>query len=85
VFTPNKDNLNDLFHPIPVGISKINYFRIYNRYGQLVYSSDGSENSGWDGTLKGREQPGGVYAWVVSATTYTGSPVSKKGTVVLMR
>ncbi|MBI1780102.1 MAG: gliding motility-associated C-terminal domain-containing protein [Sphingobacteriales bacterium] len=84
-FTPNNDNVNDFFRPIPVGISKINYFKVYNRYGQLVYSSDGSENSGWDGTLKGREQPGGVYAWVVSATTYTGAPVKKKGTVALIR
>ncbi|MER3463364.1 MAG: PKD domain-containing protein, partial [Chitinophagaceae bacterium] len=35
-FTPNGDNKNDIFRPIAVGIDKILYFRVFNRWGQLV-------------------------------------------------
>jgi hypothetical protein len=35
-FTPNGDGLNDKFYPFPVGIKSINYFKVFNRWGQLV-------------------------------------------------
>src|SRR5690606_25353727 len=38
-FTPNGDGLNDVFRPTPVGILKLEYFRIYNRYGELVFET----------------------------------------------
>jgi gliding motility-associated-like protein len=38
-FTPNGDGLNDLFYPFPVGIRSINYFKVFNRWGQLLFSS----------------------------------------------
>src|SRR5690606_15942494 len=36
-FTPNNDGNNDVIHPIPLGMKSINYFRIYNRAGLLVF------------------------------------------------
>lgn len=84
-FTPNNDNINDIFRPITVGITQLNYFRVYNRYGQLVYESGASESPGWDGTFKGREQPVGVYVWTTSGVSYTGLTITKKGTVALIR
>jgi gliding motility-associated-like protein len=83
-FTPNNDSKNDKFIPIPVGIKKINYFRVFDRWGQMVFSGT-TLNEGWDGKLGGREQPGGVYAWMVQGITKDDKVITKKGTVMLIR
>ena len=83
-FTPNHDGKNDKFTPIPVGIKMINYFRVFNRWGQMVFSST-TLNEGWDGKLGGVEQPGGVYVWMVQGIAVDSRVITKKGTVVLIR
>ncbi|HET9056964.1 MAG TPA: PKD domain-containing protein [Chitinophagaceae bacterium] len=83
-FTPNSDKLNDAFKPIAVGISQLEYFRVYNRWGQLVFNSTQLQK-GWDGKLNGKEQPLGVYVWVARAKIYTGEIITQKGTVTLIR
>lgn len=83
-FTPNNDGKNDVFVPIPVGMTQIEYFRVYNRWGQLVYSGN-SKNGGWDGRINGNPQPSGTYAWLVKGTDFTGKDFFAKGTVTLIR
>jgi gliding motility-associated-like protein len=83
-FTPNGDGLNDKFTPFPVGIQQLRYFRIFNRWGQLVFSTT-RLNEGWDGTMGGKEQPGGAYAWIAQGVTRDGKVITKKGTIVLIR
>ena len=83
-FTPNGDGLNDLVAPIAVGIQKINYFSIYNRWGQLVFTTT-INGKGWDGRIKGALQNSGVFVWLVNAVDYTGKTVFLKGTVALIR
>ncbi len=51
-FTPNGDGINDWLRPIGAGISEIRFFRVYNRWGQLVFSGN-ENNRGWDGRIKG--------------------------------
>jgi gliding motility-associated-like protein len=82
-FTPGL-NIDNIFRPILVGISSLQFFRVYNRYGQLVYSTSSTE-TGWDGTVNGKPQPSQAYVWMVQGTTYLGKTIFKKGTVVLMR
>jgi gliding motility-associated-like protein len=82
-FTPG-GSANAIFRPIPVGISKIEYFRVYNRNGMLLFSTS-QIGMGWDGTYNGKKQDLGGYVWTVRGTDYTGKVVSKKGTVVLVR
>lgn len=83
-FTPNSDGANDVFRPIPVGMSRINYFRVYNRWGQMVFqSSDG--RSGWDGRINGVIQNTNTYVWLVDGVDYTGKKFTAKGTVTLIR
>jgi len=82
-FTPGR-GANGLFRPIPVGIEQLLYFRVYNRLGQLVYSTS-RMGEGWDGTVDGKQQSTGVYVWVAEATTYTGRDIARKGTVILVR
>lgn len=83
-FTPNNDGLNDILRPIAIGIDKIRYFSIYNRWGQMVFTT--SENGrGWDGKIAGHFQNSGVFVWIVSAIDYAGKPFFLKGTVTLIR
>lgn len=83
-FTPNGDGKNDRFRFVPVGMKQINYFRIYNRYGQLVHNST-NPSLGWDGTLNGRPVSAGTYVWMVSGASQNGSIQELKGTVLLIR
>ena len=83
-FTPNGDGDNDLFKPILAGIAALDYFRIYNRWGQLVYSTSSAER-GWDGTVDGKPQPPGAFVYMLRAKDYLGKLVVKQGTVVLIR
>lgn len=83
-FTPNRDGKNDFLKPIPVGIKNIISFRVFNRWGQLVYSSS-SSTPGWDGTLGGKDQSSGTYVFFAEGTDYLGKTIFKKGTVLLIR
>ncbi|MEJ7682256.1 MAG: gliding motility-associated C-terminal domain-containing protein [Segetibacter sp.] len=83
-FTPNGDGKNDILKPVPVGIKAFDYFRIYNRWGQMVYSTSTFGN-GWDGTVGGKEQATGTYVFMAQATDYLGKRIFKKGTIVLIR
>ncbi len=84
LFTPNGDGLNDLLRPVPVGISKFVYFRVYNRYGQLVYSAN-EFISGWDGRFKGRDQGNESFVWHAYAEDYLGNKIYRKGQTTLIR
>jgi len=83
-FSPNNDGKNDVFRIIAPGIASVNYFRIFNRWGILVYSSI-DISRGWDGTINSRLQDSGPYVWVIKAIDYNGKIIEKKGTVVLIR
>lgn len=84
-FTPNGDGNNDFFRVEAPGIAKINVFRVYNRWGQLVYDSPPSHGFGWNGSQNGRPASSGTFVWMVQATDYMGRTLSKRGTVTLIR
>lgn len=85
-FTPNGDGKNDRFRPIAIGMKTMDVFRVYNRLGQLLYSStDMSKNGGWDGTFAGRPQDPGTFVWYAEGTDYRNIKIKKKGTVILVR
>lgn len=83
-FTPDKDGLNETFKPIPIGMRAITLFRIYNRWGQLVFSSTNPE-TGWDGKFNGVPQSPGSFVWIAEGITYDGKKISKKGSMILIR
>ena len=83
-FTPNGDGRNDVLKPIAVGMQRIEYFNVYNRWGQLVFSSQ-QANKGWNGLIEGRQQSTGTYVWVVKAVDFTGKAYFQKGMVTLIR
>lgn len=83
-FTPNNDGKNDILRAITVGMKSFTYFKIFNRWGQLLFSTTEPER-GWDGKSGGIDQPGGTFVYVAEAVDYLGRHVVKKGTVVLIR
>ena len=88
-FTPNYDGYNDRFFPQGKGISKVDRFRVYNRWGELLYDVQnfplGSELSGWDGTYKGEQLKPDVYVYLLEARCDSGEPMQIKGDVSLIR
>jgi gliding motility-associated-like protein len=84
-FTPNGDGTNDFFRPKAIGMKSLDIFRIYNRWGQLLFSSTDIEGRGWDGTFKGKGQEPATYVWYAQGTDYLNVKVNKKGYVVLIR
>jgi gliding motility-associated-like protein len=83
-FTPNNDGKNDKFTPFPVGMKSYNYFRVFNRWGQAVFSTT-RLNDGWDGRWGGVDQAGGTYVWMIEGLTKDNRVITKKGTVVMIR
>src|ERR1019366_6558915 len=61
-FTPNGDGSNDYFFPRPLLARGLTSFKmdIYNRWGQLIFSTTNTEGRGWDGKFNDVAQPEGV-------------------------
>jgi gliding motility-associated-like protein len=83
-FTPSSDNLNDVFRPIALGIKSLQGFKIFNRWGELIYATK-DIGAGWDGKFKGQSQNAGTYVWEIDATDYKNVRIRKKGSVILIR
>ncbi|MBC7826332.1 MAG: gliding motility-associated C-terminal domain-containing protein [Chitinophagaceae bacterium] len=83
-FTPNNDGRNDFLRPILMGIVELRYFRIYNRWGQLLFESK-SERPGWDGTFKGHRLATQAVVWAMEGKGVDGKIYIRKGTSILGR
>jgi gliding motility-associated-like protein len=83
-FTPDGDVKNDVIRPIALGIKKLEYFSVYNRFGELIYKTS-DIGKGWDGTYKGQKQLPGTYVWQAEAIDFKDKRIFKKGTVILIR
>jgi gliding motility-associated-like protein len=83
-FSPNKDGHNDRFEFVAPGMLSVDLFKVFNRYGQLVYSSS-NIHAAWDGTYKGTAQPAGTYIYMIKGKDVSGAEHFKKGSVILVR
>ncbi len=83
-FTPNGDGNNDVARPILLGMKQLNYFHVFNRFGQLVYTTT-EEGKGWDGIYKGKPQDSATFVWMAEGVSYKGEVITRKGYVVLIR
>ncbi|MDA3616258.1 T9SS type B sorting domain-containing protein [Polluticaenibacter yanchengensis] len=83
-FTPNGDGKNDVLKPIYMSVGTLLYFRVYNRYGQLVFETN-TWNKGWDGTFKGNPSPSGAYIFDCQVKEDTGNILHQKGSFALIR
>lgn len=84
-FTPNGDGLNDYLYPLNAFKATNLYFKIYNRYGQVIFETT-DWHIKWDGRVKGELQPSGTYVWTLDYTHRdNGQTFHLKGTTVLIR
>lgn len=85
-FTPNGDGRNDLFKLVNTTNERLLDFRIFNRWGTILYRSpDDDVTKGWDGNYKNQPQPTGVYGYVIRIAYSDGNIETYKGTVTLIR
>lgn len=85
-FSPNGDGNNDRLYPILVGIKQLNYFKIYNRWGNLLFeTTSGRPEDGWNGTFKGKKQPVETYTWVVEGVDIDNITIRKNGNTLLLQ
>jgi len=88
-FTPNGDGQNDVFYPRGTGLEKVRSFRVYNRWGEVVFERTGMPLNdaayAWDGTYKGNVLPPDVFIYVVEAACESGEIMTIKGDVTLIR
>ncbi|MDX2048382.1 MAG: PKD domain-containing protein [Chitinophagaceae bacterium] len=88
-FTPNNDGVNDIFYPRGRGIRNIKYFRIYNRWGELIFERSNfnidDKSAGWDGTFKGEKLATGVFVYSTEMLCDNNEPFSLKGTIMIIR
>ncbi len=80
-FSPNGDQMNDLFYVITDGVT-VEEFKIFNRWGQLVHDDP---DSPWDGTYKGEPQPTEIYLYYAVIKKQDGSLIKENGQVKLIR
>lgn len=83
-FTPNNDGRNDRLKPYYVGIKTLHYFTMYNRWGELVFTTK-DLSAGWNGMLRGMPQGTGTYVWFLKAVDYVGKVYDMKGTTTIIR
>jgi gliding motility-associated-like protein len=84
IFTPNGDDINDVYRPVTRGINSLSAW-VYDRQGALVCMWD-QVRGAWDGyTTSGEECSEGVYFVVVEASGFDGRQYKIKSTITLMR
>ena len=83
-FTPNNDGLNDFLRPALRGIKELRYFKVFNRWGQLLYESK-NENPGWNGSINGIQQSSQTFVWTAEGVGVDNKTYFRKGTVTLLR
>lgn len=85
-FSPDNDGKNDKLYPILVGIVEMKVFRIYNRWGVLLYDNKNANmSSGWDGKYLGVDQPIETYVWMAEGVDEDGKIIRRSGNTVLIR
>jgi gliding motility-associated-like protein len=83
-FSPNNDGVNDLFRIQVTGYFRLNYLKIFNRFGQQVHECRDLALP-WDGKRNGSDLPVGTYYWVIEGIDMHNKPVKRAGSITLIR
>ncbi len=88
-FTPNGDQTNDIFLIHGVDGTQILSFKIFDRWGELMFQQENFPvndlNFGWDGTFRGEKMDTNVFAWTVEVLFVDGERRQFSGNVTLVR
>jgi len=88
-FNPQGDLINQQLHVHGSAGAQIVFFRVFDRWGNLVYERNNFETNdltiGWDGTWRGEPLEGGTYVWSLEAGFINGHRQFFEGATVLLR
>jgi gliding motility-associated-like protein len=88
-FSPNSDNLNDVFYVLGGCVSEVVSMQIYNRWGEKVFETNNAppKNAtfGWDGKFKGEDVNSDIFAYHITVQFYDGTVKTYKGDLTLLR
>ena len=88
-FSPDNDGLNDVFMIRGKGLSAVKYFRVFNRWGQLIFERSNiianDPKQGWDGKVNGVPANPDVYVYTAEVLCAAGDTFIRKGNVTLVR
>ena len=90
VFSPNNDEVNDVFRPIATGpVRQFIRFEIFDRWGGRVFSVENSEPESlslqWDGSAGGQPLDNGVFLWFAEVELENGSTRIISGDLALVK
>lgn len=88
-FSPNNDGMNDVFYPRGNGLFKIKSFRVFNRWGQVVFektnTTPNNATDGWDGKINGKPLNSDVYVYIIEVLCANNMVIPFKGNITLIR
>lgn len=88
-FSPNGDGMNDYFYPRGKGVNTINYFVIFNRWGQKVFEKKNvalnNQSFGWDGRINGQKADSGVYTYFIEVVCNNSQSLKYQGNINLIQ
>jgi large repetitive protein len=88
-FTPDGDGINDIMMVRAKGIAMVKTFRIYNRWGEVVFERNNfSPNNpayGWDGKIKGKIGGPDVYIYTAEVICENGTAYTYRGNISLLK
>ncbi len=89
VFTPDGDGLNDLLMVRASGIRTVKSFRIFNRWGQVVFEKSNftpnEKSNGWDGMIGGKKANPDVYVYTCEVICENDVTYTYKGNITLVK
>ena len=88
-FSPNGDGVNEVFYPRGNGLFKVKNFKIFNRWGELMFEKNSFDANnptfGWDGNFKGIQLNPDVFIYIIDIICNNKSVLTYKGNVALVR
>jgi gliding motility-associated-like protein len=89
VFTPDNDGINDVLMVRGTGIATVKSFKIFNRWGEMVFEkanfAPNDRSSGWNGTVRGVAAPSEVYVYTCEVLCENESAFVYKGNVAIIK
>ncbi|MEL6635327.1 MAG: gliding motility-associated C-terminal domain-containing protein [Bacteroidota bacterium] len=81
-FSPNRDGQNETLEVYTgEGVAGVAQLKVFDRWGALVHD----QPTAWDGRLKGRFMPSGIYTWLAEVQFVDGERELYRGDVLLVR
>ena len=82
-FTPNNDNVNDVFKPVGIGVDFFD-MKVYDRWGKEIHHSN-DLNKGWDGSFHDKIVQIGVYVYKILTIDIFGNEHHYTGEIHLLK